>query len=121
MRLASNKAGVHATLPSHKPTGFAAVKFSYGNGFVTVDYHNTGNGQDYRVTQTASNWNSDALYHEYVTATAGKNYDTVRTGGRTIYTYGNHNATWVDGGIWYNITSDGALNKNDLIDVATSL
>lgn len=121
MHLASSRAGVHATLPAHKPSGFAAVKFSYGNGFVTVDYHNTGNGQDYQVTQTASNWNSDALYNEYVAATAGKNYDTVQTGGRTIYTYGNHNATWVDGGIWYNITSDGTLSKSDLIDVAKSM
>jgi hypothetical protein len=121
MHLASSRAGVHATLPAHKPSGFAAVKFSYGNGFVTVDYRNTGNGQDYQVTQTASNWNSDALYNEYVAATAGKNYDTVQAGGRTIYTYGNHNATWVDGGIWYNITSDGALSGQELIDVAKSM
>ncbi len=121
MALAAQRSGLHATLPEHKPAGFAAGKFSYGAGFVAVDFHNNASGANFKLTQKASSWNSVALLNEYVSNAAGESYQTLTSGGRTIYTYGNNNATWVDGGIWYNVTSNGSLTTNQLIDIAASM
>jgi hypothetical protein len=72
------------------------------------------------LTQTASNWDSQALKENFV-ATVGKDYQVVQSAGRTIYTYGDNNATWVNGGIWYKIDSAGSLTSVELVDLATSM
>jgi len=48
-------------------------------------------------------------------------HQTVQASGLTIYLYNDHSATWVNGGIWYVVQSDGSLNDRQLIDLATSL
>ncbi|HET8709431.1 MAG TPA: hypothetical protein VFL85_04080 [Candidatus Saccharimonadales bacterium] len=121
MRLASSKAGIHAALPGYKPAGFTASNFMYDTGAVAVNFHNNKDGRTYKVVQKTSNWNSDTLANEYVASVAGSNYHTTDAGGRTIFTYGNNNATWVDGGIWYTVTSDGALSSSQLLDLARSM
>lgn len=121
MRLASSKAGIHASLPSYKPAGFAASGFMYDTGAVAVNFHNSADGRTFKVVQKSSNWNSDTLANEYVASVAGSDYRTVDSGGRTIFAYGNNNATWVDGGIWYTVTSDGSLSSSQLLDLARSM
>lgn len=121
MRIASSKAGIHASLPSYKPVGFAPNGFIYDTGAVAVNFHNNNDGRTYKIVQKASNWDSDALANEYVATVANDDYRTVQAGGRTIFTYGNNNAAWVDSGIWYTVTSDGALSSSQLLDLAKSL
>lgn len=121
MRIASTKAGMHAQLPGYKPAGFTASNFTYDTGAVAVNFHNNHDGRTYKVIQKLSNWDSNALASEYVASVAGTSYHTLQAGGRTIYAYGNNNATWVDSGVWYTITSDGALSTSQLLDLARSI
>ena len=46
---------------------------------------------------------------------------TIDTAGRTVYIYGNDNASWVDNGIWYQVTSNGDLSNTDVLNIASSL
>jgi hypothetical protein len=120
IRYASHKAGITASLPNYRPIGFSVGKFKYSSGTVAVQYQNQSSGQKFMLTQTASNWDSQALKDNFV-ATVGKNYQVVQSAGRTIYTYGDNNATWVNGGIWYKIDSAGSLTSVELVDLATSM
>jgi hypothetical protein len=121
MRVASAKAGFHANMPGYKPAGFAVGKFNYAAGYVAVNFHSNSDNRVFNITQKVSNWNSASLLSEYVSNAAGKSYQTLDASGRTIYTYGNNNATWMDSGVWYNVTSNGALSTSQLVDLATSM
>ena len=120
IRYASHKAGITASLPNYRPIGFSVGKFKYSAGTVAVQYANPSSGQNFTLTQTASRWDSQSLKDNFV-ASADKNYQVIQSAGRTIYTYGNNNATWVNGGIWYRIDSAGSLTSNELVDLATSM
>lgn len=120
VRYASHKAGITASLPNYRPIGFSVGKFKYSSGSVAVQYNNQSSGQSFMLSQTASNWDSQALKENFV-ASADKSYQVVQSAGRTIYTYGDNNATWVAGGILYKITSDGSLTSSELVNLATSM
>lgn len=120
MRYAASKAGVAATLPGYKPAGFAAGKFAYSPGLVAVNFSNTETGSTFALIERSSGWDSQALLDSFV-ATKSRSYQTIDAAGRTIYTYGNNNATWVDNGVWYQINSQGSLNTNQLVQLALSM
>ncbi len=120
LRLASSHAGINATLPAWQPSGFHVGTFSYSPGSVTVSYKNPGSDQKFTIAQSSSNWNSDTLLNEFVYP-SNESYDTITSGGTTIYTYGKNNATWVNGGIWYKLTSDGSLSTSQIVNIATSM
>lgn len=120
MRVADAKAGFHANLPGYKPAGFAAAKFSYGAGLVAVNFHNGTTGSSYSLVQKTSDWDSQTLLDSYV-STQSHTYQTLQSGGRTIYLYGNNNAAWVNGGVLYQLTSNGSLTTNDVLNIATSV
>lgn len=120
MRYAAGKAGVAATLPGYKPSGFSAGKFTYSPGLVAVNFSNTETGDRFALIERSTGWDSQALLDSFV-ATKSRSYQTIDAAGRTIYTYGNNNATWVDNGIWYQINSKGSLSTNQLVQVALSM
>lgn len=120
MRYAANKAGVAASLPAYKPAGFTAGKFTYSPGLVAVNFHNTQSNQSFALVEQTSNWDSQALLDSFV-STKSKTYQTIDAAGRTIYTYGNNNATWVDNGVWYQVNSQGSLTTNQLVQLALSM
>lgn len=117
---ASSQAGFHATLPNYRPAGFALGKLSYQAGAVSVNFHSNSDDRAFAITQKASGWDSQALHDNYV-ATSGQTYHTAEAGGRTIYLYGNANATWVNGGVWYQVQSGGSLNERQLTQLAASM
>jgi hypothetical protein len=117
---ASHKAGITASLPSYKPVGYTVGKFSYSPGAVAVQYRNPSSNQEFSLKQTASSWDSQALRDNFV-ASADKTYHSVQAAGRTVYTYGNGNATWVNSGIWYTVVSNGSLTTNELVSLARSM
>jgi hypothetical protein len=117
---ASHKAGITASLPNYRPLGFSVGKFNYSAGTVAVQYDNQSSGQSFMLTQTASSWDSQTLKDNFV-ASADKNYQVIQNAGRTIYTYGDNNAAWVNGGIMYKITSGGSLTSTELVNLATSM
>lgn len=117
---ASNKAGFSANLPSYRPAGFKAGNFTYSPGLVGVTFKN-GDNQSFSLIQKQSAWDSSALVANYVANADKQQYRSIESAGRTVYLYGNNNATWVNGGIWYRIVSNGSLTTNDLLNVATSI
>jgi hypothetical protein len=121
MRVASSKAGFHANMPGFKPSGFAVGKFTYGKGFVAVNFHSNSDSRTFNLTQKVSSWDSEALLDEFVSDASGKSYQTLEASGRTIYTYGNNNATWVDHGVWFNVESNGSLSTTQLVNLAASM
>src|SRR5581483_11764462 len=90
LRLASSRAGISATLPRWKPTGFALGKFAYAPGTVTVNYANPQTNSSFTITQVATKWDSSTLLNNYVNPNAGSTYNTIESAGSTIYTYGNN-------------------------------
>jgi hypothetical protein len=119
VRIASAQSGVHAEIPGYIPTGF---KFDgpikYGQGTVTVIF--TSGDKSLRVTQQNSNWDSVGLRDSYV-STIDPHYTVVEAGGRIVYLYGQADATWVNAGIWYQITDNANLSTASLLRIVTSL
>jgi hypothetical protein len=119
MHLASSRAGISATLPKWQPQGFSVGSFAYAPSTVTVNFKNTDQAK-FSLTQTASNWDSAALLSDYVLPHADT-YDTIQSQGNTIYTYGNNQATWVSGGLWYQLNTNGSLSTSQIVELASSM
>jgi len=118
MRVASVKAGFHAQLPGYSPTGYAmdgGIKAQ--RGVVATTYRS--GASSYTVQQQSSDWDSQTLY-DNVVAMSTEKQETVSGQGRTVYIYGN-DAAWVNGGVLYNVKSDGSLNSQEILSIATSM
>jgi len=120
MRYAASKSGVAATMPGYKPGGFNVGKFSYSPGVVAVNFTNNSNGSSFALVEKSTSWDSAALRDSFV-ASRSRTYQTIDAAGRTIYTYGNHNATWVDNNVWYQVNSQGSLTTRQLVNLAVSM
>jgi hypothetical protein len=119
VRIASAQSGIHAEIPGYVPTGFKFVEpIKYGQGNVTVTY--SSNRGSFHIIQEQSSWDSISLRDSFVT-TADPNFKVVEVAGRLVYLYGPANATWVNGGIWYQITDNANLSSANLLQIATSL
>lgn len=119
VRIASAKSGVHAEIPGYIPAGFKfAGPVKYGQGTVTVVF--TSGTKSIRITQQNSRWDSVSLRDSYV-ATVDPHYTVVEAGGRIVYLYDQANATWVNGGIWYQITDNANFSTASLLRIVTSL
>jgi hypothetical protein len=121
MRYAAAKAGVSAQLPNYFPSGFSLNNhIQYNPGQITLKFSSNSDERDFSITQRTSNWDSDTLMNSYV-ANASDQVQTFEDKGRTIYLYGESNATWVNGGVWYDIQGNAMLNSDQLIRIATSM
>lgn len=119
LQLASAKAGFAAAMPGFHPVGYAADNLTYGPGKVAIGYSGPDN-KSYKIVQKSSNWDSQTLLENFV-ATSGQPYDAYKASGRTVYVYGNGNATWVSGGVWYQVNDNGTLSKDQIIELANSM
>lgn len=121
MRTAASKAGIQASLPAYHPSGFSmSGPIEYAPGRVTVSFRSNSDSREYKVIQQVSNWNSEALLGNYV-AKNYRNYQSYRQGDRTVYIYEGANASWVEDGIWYQISGKSALNSEQLLNIAASM
>jgi hypothetical protein len=121
MRVAAAKAGVNGSLPSYQPSGFAIKgPIQLASGQVTVSYRSNSDDRAFKVTQRASEWNSDALLKNYV-AVDNRPYQTYQDEDKTIYMYDGGNATWIERGVWYQIEGKKALSSDQLLRMAKSL
>jgi hypothetical protein len=121
LHLASARAGFTASLPAYEPAGFSVGKFVASRGKVAVHFQSNSDQRNYTVTERTSGWDSTTLRDSYVISQAGQSYETISSGGNTIYVYGQNNATWVNSGVWYVVQSNGALSTKQLIELAASL
>lgn len=121
MRYAAARSGVNASLPDYQPSGFALNHhIQYNPGQIILSFESNSDDREFTITQRESNWNSETLRSNYV-AEATQNIQTFEDKGRTIYLYGDSNATWISGGVWYDIKGNSELNSDQLIRIATSM
>lgn len=120
-RLAASRAGVQASLPSYKPAGFAkSGQTESAPGQISVKFTSNSDNRSFTVTQRASKWNSSSLLEDYV-AINRRNYQSLQVGSKTIYLYGDSNATWVDGNTWFKIEGNSNLSTQQLLSIAKSM
>lgn len=119
LQLASAKAGFSASAPLYKPDGYNLSDMKYASGSVASLYQRSQN-QNFTITQKKSNWDSQTLLENFV-ATSNQDYQGFQANGRTVYVYGGNNATWVNGGIWYQIKATSGLSSEQLVRIAASM
>lgn len=120
VNLASSRSGIKASLPNYIPQGYSYGGIDYTRGSVTVNYNADEDSKKYSVTQTTSNWDSEALYNTEV-AGASTSSQTIERGGKTIYLYSGGKATWVDGGVWYQVSGESSLGSDEVLKIVDSL
>jgi hypothetical protein len=120
LKIASAKAGFATSLPAYRPAGFDLNQLNYNSGIFASEFRAKNSNQGYIITQKSTSWTTQDLLDNYV-KTAAASYQVVQLGNRTIYLYGNGDASWVNGGIWYQIVSDGSLSESQIIDTINSL
>lgn len=120
MKVAATRAGVAATLPSYHPDGYAFNgPITYSPGEVDIAYKSTTNDSNFKISQKQSNWDSQGLLDNYVTAQT-QNYLTYQEHGVTVYTFGNK-AAWVNGGLLYTLDGSASLSSDQVLRLATSM
>lgn len=120
LQYASSKAGFQAELPNYRPSGFSLGKLSYQTGAVTVRFNSNSDERSYAISQKPSAWDSQTLRENFV-AQKGQQYHTTLAAGRTIYLYGHNNATWINGGVWYQVEAGDSLTERQLTELASSI
>jgi hypothetical protein len=121
VELAATRAGVEAKLPGYEPAGFSlAGPIEYSAGEIALSYQSASDDRNFTIVQKNTDWNSQALLDNFVEPNE-KPFQTVQENGKTIYLYNGNNATWVSGGIWYNVVGDSSLNTDQLLRIASGL
>jgi len=121
LKIAASRAGIDATLPGYKPSGFAmSGPIHYSKGLVTLNFSSNTDERAFAIAERASSWDSESLLANFVQKET-PNYVTFQDKGLTIYIFDGSNATWVDGGIWYTINGESQLNSDQLLKIAASM
>lgn len=120
-RVAAVQAGIDASYPSYKPSGYSlSGPVAFSDGTVTMKFAANAGSVGYSLTQESSGWDSSAVLDNYVQPKAGDSYLTTTANGLTIYTFGNR-AAWVNGGILYTIDGNAPLSTDQIQRIATSV
>lgn len=122
LKLASFQAGFQADRPSYQLTGYEHASTQQKHGQVIISYH-SGN-RYYEIVQQKSDWNSQTLLDSAVLGSATDEPQTIESRGRIVYLYKNNevwNASWVDGGIRYDITGNAHLTRDDIRSIVDSM
>ena len=120
-RVAAVQAGVDASYPSYKPSGYSlSGPVAFSDGTVTMKFAANAGSVGYTLTQASSGWDSSAVLDRYVQPKAGDSYLTTTANGLTIYTFGSR-AAWVNGGILYTIDGNAPLSTDQIQRIATSV
>ncbi|MCA9333091.1 hypothetical protein KDA00_04440 [Candidatus Saccharibacteria bacterium] len=121
MKLASTRSGISGTMPDYQPNGFALDgPLKYQAGQIVISFKSNSDDRSYKVTERNSEWNSDTLLQNHVAANR-RPYQTFQDKGKTIYIYDGDSASWVDNGIWYEISGNSSLSTDQVLRIASSL
>jgi hypothetical protein len=119
LRVASVQAGFGASMPSYTPTGYA-LQGGVARSGGTVRLSFRSGSSYYTLTQQSSNWNSQTLLDN--TLALNGEHQTVQKNGQTIYVYDNStSASWVNGGVRYDLTGNAELSSQEITNIAISL
>lgn len=115
LKVASVQAGFNAQLPSYQPTGYVLGAVTTNSGNVSLSFRS--GEKHYQLTQQPTNWNSQTLGDEIIASAGAK---TIESQGRIIYIYDN-TASWVSGGLRYDLTGNAELDEDDIAAIAASM
>jgi len=118
LQTASTTAGFTVNLPAYQPAGFKRVSLDADKGVVAIGFHGRDN-LSFSITQKPASGLNQAELTNFITD-QNANFQMVDASGRTVYLYGQQNATWVSHGVWYDVHSFGALDDHQLIRLASS-
>lgn len=121
VKVAAMQTGIEATYPTYIPRGYqlSSVTSDKENG-ITMEFGDSDH-HTFTINEKKSSWDSNALLNNYVKERWGSDYTALREHGITIYV-SDGNATWVNGGLVYNLASDtGVLTKKQIKNIVTSL
>jgi hypothetical protein len=119
MHVASVRAGFSAQLPGYKPEGYALNgPIKSQDGQIRVSFRS--GSSNFAITQQASDWDSQTLLDNAV-ALSSNPHQTVESKGRTIYVYSGGQATWVNGGVRYDLSGNANLSTADVAAIASSM
>lgn len=120
LKVAASQSGIEATYPDYVPRGYELSDVTSASGKVTMNFKSEDGA--FMITEEASNWNSEALYSNFIKENyADDEYSVVIEQGLTIYMGANWEA-WVNGGLLYKLNvKSGSLTKKQLKTIATSL
>lgn len=121
LKVAAMQTGIEATYPSYIPRDYSLSDITSESGKITLNFKNPSTDAAFSIVEETSSWDSNALLNNFVRGTYGDNYTTIREQGLTLYISGS-NATWVNGGIVYKLTTtSGSLTKKQIKAIAVSL
>ena len=122
VRVAAMQTGIEATYPSYVPMNYSLSDIISEDGKLTMIFSGPDDAR-FTLVQEKSSWDSATLLRNYVEPTWGEEYVTTHEQGITIYISNQTNdSTWVNGGIRYSITSEGArLTKKQTRNIVLSL
>lgn len=119
LNLASTQAGFKPTIPNYKALGFtfdSPIKTTSGK--VSMSF-SSGDSQ-FTLTQQPSNWDNQTLMETLATQ-SDIIPKTIQSAGHTIYMTHTNQATWVNGGIRYDLTGNANLNNQEIAAVVGSM
>lgn len=120
VRVAAMQTGIDAAYPSYIPRDYSLSNIVSEDGKLTMEF-NGPEESAFILTEEKSSWDSATLLNNFVKSEWGDNYVTTHEQGITIY-INNSNATWVNGGILYKITTlKGSLTKKQINSIVVSL
>lgn len=121
VRVAAVQAGVHASYPSYRPSGYSlSGPISYGDNRVEMKFAGHGLAHGFTLTQSKSGWDSAAVLENYVQPKTGDSYTTTAANGLTIYSW-DSNAAWINDGILYTLDGDAPLTPEQIQRIAASM
>jgi Domain of unknown function (DUF4367) len=119
LQSADSRAGIAASLPGYVPSSYNLSQTVTAPGTVTLNF-TSPSSPSLTITQKQSNWDPSSLLDNYI-AKNTDDFSTINGEGLTIYLFGQNQATWVNRGIWFNISGATQLSKDDLLKIAYSL
>lgn len=121
LKVAANRAGFAASLPS-TPSGYRLNgPIAYSPGQVTINFKSNTDERRFSLVQQPTTWDSVALLENHVTRQS-EDYSTYQDRGLTIYIYDGNNAAWVNGGKMYIVQAKNAsLTSNQILQMASSM
>ncbi len=122
IRVAAAQAGIDATYPTYHPSGYSlSGPIAYDTGEVNLRFAANTGPHNFTITEKKTNWDTTAVLENHVEQNSNGNYIPHKRSGLTIYTYGESQAAWVNGGIFYTIDGDAPLSDDQILRIATSL
>ncbi len=115
LKIASINAGFSAQLPSYSPTGYELTDIKNRPGQITLSFRS--GDRIYQLTQQPTDWNSQTLGDSII---ADASSQPIQVKGRTVYVYEGI-ASWVSGGVRYDITGNADFSADELAAIAGSM